>query len=176
MSKQQKKREPFLFIQQPKLQPPQVKMQESYSIKQAEKKRQEELKLQKKLENNTAQTEKKKKSKKRKEELPPSPEEVQETIEEYHEEKAAAEEEKNEYGLRRLKPFREMEIQERIDYLSNFPKRLPPVPCLFRTIEKEWKGTLLEKKDKEIVIRLFDNSEEIILIKDLVEVRMVGLR
>lgn len=172
LSKKNKKREPLFFIQQPKIQSPQGKMQESFSARQAEKRRQEQLKLQR-AEQDTVEAEKKKKVRRKKEEFSLPPEEVQKTIEDYEEKKA--EENKNEYGLRRLKPFREMGTDERIDYLSNFPKRLPPVPCHFQTKDKGWKGTLLEKRGEEIIVRLFDMSEITIPLKDLTEVKMIGL-
>jgi len=68
-----------------------------------------------------------------------------------------------------------MDVEEKLDYLANFPRQLPPVPCLFQTEGKAVRGILKEKNNREVIVKLFDQTESTILIKDLVEVRMVGL-
>src|SRR4051812_10799603 len=42
----------------------------------------------------------------------------------------------------RVKSFKEMNIEERLDYLINYPKVLPPAPCVFVTEEKSYQGYL----------------------------------
>lgn len=159
MSKQQKNRVPLLYIHQPSLHHPRGKMQEVYSIKEAEKKKQVAKKEQQQIED-TASVDKR-------EEL--TPEQVRETIESYeqkrHEERG---------GLKKLKPFKEMTIDEKLDYLYQFPKQLPPVPCLFQTEDKGLRGILIDNHDKEIVLKLMDKSEVSINKKDLVSIRMIG--
>lgn len=170
MSKQQKKREPLLYIHQPEFQTTKVKMQESYSLKQAEKRKLQHTKKDKIFE------EKPKKAMRETREFDTlSSEEVQQTIQDYDQEKSEVKPKRNEFGLRRLKPFREMDIEEKIDYLYQFPRQLPPVPCLFQTENNVLRGILIEKTDEEIHLRLFDKSEVSVPIKELLEVKMIGL-
>jgi len=133
-------------------------MQETFSIKQAEKSKEEKPKSEPKAEVDQEQD-------------IPAAEEVQATIEEFEEEHL----ERNKKGLRRLKSFREMDIEERLDYLAYFPKKLPPVPCLFQTKTKEIRGTLMEKTEEQVVIKLFDKTEIALPINDLIAIRMIGL-
>lgn len=172
LSKKQKKREPLLYIHQPQFTPPEGRMQETFSIKKAE-----ESKLQSNV--NPENEEKKRKKSKGpievKEEAPLSSEKVQKTIEEYEEKQTEVQENKHGYGLRRLKPFKEMSIEEKLNYLYQFPKQLPPVPCLFQTGSKALRGLLLEKTEHHIVIRLLDKSEVTVAINELTEVKMIGL-
>ncbi|MBS4188903.1 hypothetical protein KHA94_01545 [Bacillus sp. FJAT-49705] len=79
-------------------------------------------------------------------------------------------------SFKRLKSFKEMNNLERIDYLNEFPKQLPPVPCIFETEQNSWRGTFVGKNDETIEIKLFDGKSQSIEIQALKEIRMVGLR
>jgi hypothetical protein len=189
LSSQQQKREPLLYIHQPEFQPPEGKMQESFSAKQAEKRKQQLLK-QKKPQNTLADSEEKKPAKTKevheesvlesttnKNKTPLSAEQVQKTIEEYDNTSSNDNQKRQHQGFsfRRVKPFREMDVNERLDYLANFPKQLPPVPCLFQTENKAMRGILMEKSTDQIVLKLFDKTEVAIPVEDIIEVRIIGL-
>lgn len=188
MSSQQRKREPLLYIHQPEFQPPEGKMQESFSAKQAEKRKQQ-LK-QKKPQNTSADGVEKKPAKKKevheesvldsttnKNETPLSAEQVQKTIEEYDHTSTNDNQKRHQHGFsfRRVKPFREMDVHERLDYLANFPKQLPPVPCLFQTENKAMRGILIEKGTDQVVLKLFDKTEVAVPVEEIIEVRIIGL-
>lgn len=177
MSKKKTKREPLLYIHQPDFTVIAGKMQESYSLKEAEKTK-SPMPKQSVVEESEVAVEEQRKSigmtKVVPDEVALTPEEVQKTVEAY-DQNAEQEAEKREYGMRRLKSFREMDIEERLVYLLHFPKQLPPVPCRFQTEKKEWRGILIEKTDEQIVLKLFDQSEITIPIQDLIAVRMIGL-
>jgi hypothetical protein len=186
LSKQQQKREPLLYIHQPEFQPPKVKMQEAFSAKQAEKRKQQLLKL--KQQDTTVESVEKKAVRKMEVQeervfgakpIPKEPElsiqKVQETIEEYENSNVEENQRSHGFSFKRVKPFREMNIDEKLDYLANFPRQLPPVPCLFQTENKAMRGLLKEKSGDVVVLKLFDKTEVSVPINDLIEVRMIGL-
>jgi hypothetical protein len=173
LSKEQQKREPLLYIHQPGFHFPEGKMQKSFSAKQAERKiiveEDKTIKEQKNQWENRSAIEP------QQVENTLTSEEIQQTIEDYEQKNKIQESGHGEFGLRRLKPFREMDLIERLDYLEHFPRQLPPISCIFQTEKKAIRGILLEKSEHVVVIRLFDKTEVEVAIKDLIEVRMVGL-
>lgn len=148
-------------------------MQETYSLKQAEQRKLQQPSVSK--ENEEKQNKKSKDRRMLEETNNLSSEQIQKTIEDYDQKQTEVKQSKHGYGLRRLKSFREMNIEEKLDYLYQFPKQLPPVPCLFQTGSKALRGLLLEKTEDHIVLRLLDKSEATVAIQDLIEVRMIGL-
>lgn len=77
--------------------------------------------------------------------------------------------------FQKVKSFREMNTIERLEYLHNFPKQLPPVPCLFQTENRAIRGYLNGKTNDEIEVLLFDKTLKTLSIKELKSVRMIGL-
>ncbi|TCN27825.1 CotO family spore coat protein [Mesobacillus foraminis] len=61
---------------------------------------------------------------------------------------------RRERGLRRVKPFRSMTVSEKIGYLVNFPKQLPPVTCSFTTSDYVYTGIFMNQVDDEVEIKL----------------------
>lgn len=227
MNDQKRKREPLLYIQQPGFQTPKVSMQETYSAKKAEERKQKlleeqslkqqvvEQSIKEKSEKKQDIIESSKKEKKKKrffleglgepgffgatlkedvvtegtsgklqEPAVQSSQEVRNIIEQYEEEtreESSKEIETNqsarrqEYSIKRVKSFREMNTMERLHYLINFPRQLPPVPCIFQTEEAVVKGFLMSKTDQEIEVKLMDKSKLTIKLANLKEVRMLGL-
>ncbi|MFE8700412.1 CotO family spore coat protein [Cytobacillus sp. FJAT-54145] len=209
MSNQKKSREPLLFIQQPKMKPGKYNMQETYSSKRAEAKKQEAIQrrlieAKAKEENEIKKEVKKKKiqveglgldqeysifgsnkelSEKTQENLQKvekTPEDIQNTINDY-EEQVRSGVEKEEYesesftkGLRKVKSFREMNTEERIQYLVNFPKQLPPVPCMVYTLSETYRGFITGRTEGEINLKLMDQKKKSILIKEIKEIKMAG--
>lgn len=78
--------------------------------------------------------------------------------------------------FRRVKSFKEMGTLERLDYLIDFPKQFPPVPCIFEMEGNTIRGFLIGKTEEQIEIKQLDGNIEIIPIQALKEIRMVGLR
>ncbi|MGG0719062.1 CotO family spore coat protein [Robertmurraya massiliosenegalensis] len=181
MSKEQKKKDPRLFIQQPPFKPLKGKMQETFSLKQAmkndpkpsgEKMPVEGGEKRRRSKGSFEQEEEAIFGAPNHDEVRLSAKEVQQKIEGYE---GKAKGHDHGFSFQRLKPFKEMNVEEKLDYLANFPPQLPPVPCLFQTEGKAVRGILKEKNNREVIVKLFDKTESTILIKDLLEVRMVGM-
>ncbi|MEH7346416.1 CotO family spore coat protein [Bacillus sp. JJ1532] len=79
-------------------------------------------------------------------------------------------------SFKRLKSFKEMNTEERLNYLLNFPKQLPPVPCMFETDASSFRGVLIGKTEEMIEIKLLDGKTKELHIQSIKEIRMVGLR
>lgn len=203
MRKTHIKREPLLYVNQPTtIQPPQVNMQEVFSArkakelkKQMETKQATEKKAQ--IENemkSEGKTDTKKPKKKKIHYLEDLGEETgifgasikkkdDDGAESSGNADVAKEQEQEQDTPRRsqsgifqkVKSFREMDTLERLDYLHNFPKQLPPVPCLFQTENKAIRGYLNGKKNDEIEVLLFDKTSKTLSVKELKSVRMIGL-
>lgn len=84
--------------------------------------------------------------------------------------------EKKRTAMNRVKPFKEMDIQERLDYLINFPKVLPPVPCVFYTDQNNYQGYLSEYDDQQITIKLYDQTNKTIPLHELKNILMIGIK
>lgn len=76
----------------------------------------------------------------------------------------------------KVKGFREMNLMERLEYLENFPKALPPVPCVFYTEEKNLQGYLVEYNEQDVTIRFPNQTTETISLKNLKDVMMIGIK
>lgn len=91
------------------------------------------------------------------------------------EEKSQSNQEKKR-TFNRVKGFKEMNLMERLEYLDNFPKALPPVPCVFYTDEKNYQGYLVEYNESDVTIRFPDQTTETIPFKTLQDVMMIGIK
>ena len=76
----------------------------------------------------------------------------------------------------KVKSFREMNLMERVEYLDNFPKALPQVPCVFYTEEKNYQGYLAEYNEQDVTIRFPNQTTETIPFKNLKDVMMIGIK
>jgi hypothetical protein len=191
-----KSRDPLLYIIQPTISYPKVNMQDSFVMKKPgaeqsvfqdvnEKKEDKEKKETETEKNEKEGTENEKSDQKKKVSLEKenlTPDDIQELIHQYHEENKKEEAPVSKgskkhpfYTFNRVKSFREMNILERLHYIENFPKQLPPVPCVFVTKSQSVKGFLLNKTDDVIEIKQMNQNIAEIHIADLVEVKMIGL-
>lgn len=84
--------------------------------------------------------------------------------------------EKRHSTLNRVKPFKEMNIRERLEYLINYPIVLPPPPCVFITDEKNYQGYLTEYDGHEATIRFHDQTTETVPVIALKNVILIGLK
>ncbi|WP_223592799.1 CotO family spore coat protein [Neobacillus bataviensis] len=83
---------------------------------------------------------------------------------------------KSQSSFSRVKPFKEMNIKERIEYLLNFPKVLPPPPCVIYTSDNRYQGILIEYTDNRVTIKSPDQSTNTILLEDIKNVIMIGIK
>lgn len=84
--------------------------------------------------------------------------------------------EKKRTSLNRVKPFKDMDLHERLEYLINFPKVLPPVPCVFYTAQMNYQGYLSKYDDQEITVQLYDKSYKTISLDELTNILMIGIK
>jgi len=189
-----KAKEPLLYIQQPSIQFPEAKMQELYSSPRKVKENQQPD-LEEKLKNNDKdQAEKENKNEEaaieqgtevKNEDTMEALTDVQESIQAYEEQRAEADSGsaftpiKRQAGVQsfnRVKRFREMNTLERLDYLENFPKQLPPVPCVFELEETSFRGILIGRTEEMIEIKQLNGKIQSIPMAELKGVKMTGLR
>ncbi|MCB5236765.1 CotO family spore coat protein [Niallia alba] len=98
---------------------------------------------------------------------------LQEQIQHYQEQQA--EKTPRKPAFKRLKSFKEMEIIEKLEYLLNFPKQLPPVPCLVITANENVRGFVIDLKEDKVDIKLMDQTTITLNIPAIQEVRMIGI-
>ncbi|WP_338472187.1 CotO family spore coat protein [Niallia sp. XMNu-256] len=110
-------------------------------------------------------------------------EEVREIIEQYHQVQSVEEDPspslprtKKSYSFKPVKSFKEMAIPDKLNYLSNFPKQLPPVPCIFITQNSSIKGFLLHSAEDFIEVKQFNNKKIELYTSDLINIKMIGLK
>lgn len=144
MSSSEIHQEPFLYITQPKLKPPERKMQVFYSTREEKEEQKENGVFIPSVEKETIAKEQSK------------------------------EQERPKNYLRPLKTFRNMTIDEKIDYLGDFPPHIPPPTCIFMTEKTEHRGVFQEKVGEEIKIKITDQKEEMIKIDELTDIKMAG--
>ncbi|MEC1523976.1 CotO family spore coat protein [Neobacillus niacini] len=159
------KRGPLLYVSQTFLDTPVKNMQEIFTNRQEvqlplEEPHVEEQSSKKVLEVSLAKTDLPRQSK---------------VLEVKQEEKSQSNQEKKR-TFNRVKGFKEMNLMERLEYLDNFPKALPPVPCVFYTDEKNYQGYLVEYNESDVTIRFPDQTTETIPFKSLQDVMMIGIK
>lgn len=76
----------------------------------------------------------------------------------------------------RVKLFKEMDIQEQLEYLLNYPKVLSPVTCIFYTGEQKFLGFLREYTDNQLIIQLPNQTTKTIQFADLKKIIMLGIK
>jgi G3E family GTPase len=157
-------KEPLLYIQQPKLQEVKGNMQVTYrSAKPIEKKVnvpnqsiELDLKKHRDAENRNEKTDHKEKS----EDTPKNEKEDQMS--------AAS-------TFRRLKPFKELNLEEKLEYISASINGKVPFPCEFSTETVSYKGVLSINNEHEIKLKTFQGEEVTIAKESLKSIKMIGL-
>ncbi|KOP81762.1 CotO family spore coat protein [Cytobacillus solani] len=187
-----KEKEPLFYIQQPTFQFPTIKMQETYSSKRAESLKEAQM-------NESIETKAKQEVEEEKlsgtkfqkeahgEKLIKADlfqeEKIQDTLEEFETDRRKKEENtalsfrtERKPSFQRVKSFKEMNIMERLQYLMEFPKQLPPVPCLFIANGNTVKGFLNDQLNEFIEIKLLNGETMKISLSELEDIKMIGLR
>jgi hypothetical protein len=159
------KRGPLLYVSQTFLDTPVKNMQEVFTNRQQVQLPMEEAQLEeespkKAFEVSLAKTDLPKESK----------------VKEVKQEKKNQSNQEKQRAFNRVKGFKEMNLMERLEYLDNFPKALPPVPCVFYTEEKNYQGYLVEYNEQDVTIRFPNQTTETIPLKDLKDVMMIGIK
>lgn len=159
------KRGPLLYVSQTFLDTPVKNMQEVFTNRQEvqlplEEPQLEEESNKKVFEVSLAKTDLPKESK----------------VKEVKQEKKTQSNQEKQRSFNRVKGFKEMDLMERLEYLDNFPKALPPVPCVFYTEEKNYQGYLVEYNEQDVTIRFPNQTTETIPLNILKDVLMIGIK
>ncbi|MBC6975838.1 hypothetical protein H9I32_26695 [Bacillus sp. Xin] len=79
-------------------------------------------------------------------------------------------------GVRKRKPFKEMNNEEKIYYLIHQPKYIPKVKCQINTVEKNLTGYVLSYKEGYVGIKMMEKTKEVkVKFEDIVHIKMMGL-
>ncbi|QPC46094.1 CotO family spore coat protein [Mangrovibacillus cuniculi] len=78
------------------------------------------------------------------------------------------------FGLKRLKPFKEMSTKERLDYLETFIGKKVPFPCEFYTDERVAKGIIESVDSDNIYVKEFDNLLVKLKKREVTAVKIIG--
>ncbi|WP_187444945.1 CotO family spore coat protein [Rossellomorea vietnamensis] len=79
------------------------------------------------------------------------------------------------YSFKPLKPFRDMELDEKITYLSRYINGKAPFPCEFISAEERHKGILLSAEGDILVLKTFQGDEVEINRSSLRGIKIIGL-
>ncbi|MCR2820974.1 spore coat CotO family protein [Lederbergia panacisoli] len=172
------KEEPLLYIHQPKFQRPARKMQDSFLS--------EDVKENVQMENNVQQEVHKKQtftipplgSENMIEVVQEIPEEKQEEVQkpvsaaDYFRRNPGTSSRKS-WNLTPVKPFRDMSILEKLQYLSGFPSSQQPYPCEFITESKRYRGTLSKFEHDRIAVKNSQGDVNEVDVKDLQAIRII---
>lgn len=152
-----KRKGPLLYIHQPFARTPATNMQDTYTIRQELVEPDEEM---------PSEDDSKKTISLAKKQL--VPEQITKDMTKFQNKKQTS--------LNRVKPFKEMNLEERLDYLINYPKVLPPAPCVFVTEEKNYQGYLIEYDSEDVTIRFHDQTTKTMPVHALKNVLLIGLK
>ncbi|WP_171050836.1 CotO family spore coat protein [Bacillus sp. BHET2] len=79
-------------------------------------------------------------------------------------------------SFRKLKPFRDLTIEEKLDYISASISGKVPFPCEFSNGEVSVKGVIQDDEGDEITVKSF-NGEEVRMRKNTLQtIKMIGLQ
>jgi hypothetical protein len=79
------------------------------------------------------------------------------------------------YSFRRLKPFKDLNLEEKLDYISASINGKAPFPCEFSTDTFTYKGVLSMKNNQEIKVKTFQGEEVTMAKESLKSIKMIGL-
>ncbi|RDI47745.1 CotO family spore coat protein [Falsibacillus pallidus] len=149
---------PLIYIQQPDFHIEKTNMQEIY-ISKEETELKQAVKPNSEL-NEEAQTAHENKNNSPKEEVENTSDSISQT---------------GTYEFKPVKPFRMMELDEKIAYLAKFSGGKAPFPCEFMTNELRVKGIIHRIHGPLIEIKTFTDDFFVVHQNDLLEIKMIGI-
>ncbi len=172
MSANKQKHQPLLYIAQPEIKPPAVAMQSKYSIKKEKKNASQQPKepIAATLEDQQPESS--------------SASAVQPALQGEKAENRTSEEQSYEpfstlrkaASFRRVKHFKELNLEEKLEYLLNIPVQLAPVSCLFITSENKYTGKLQHNFEEHIEILPRAGPPISIEKQKLSDIQLLGFR
>ncbi|MBM7586547.1 oxalate decarboxylase/phosphoglucose isomerase-like protein (cupin superfamily) [Bacillus pakistanensis] len=153
-----KRRDPLLYINQPKMQEAKANMQDMFRSKRQDPVKKEKAKMIAKRVMKPADDHEAV---------------VQDSFK--LSEKDKQEELKGALAFHRVKPFKEMNLEERIEYLLVTISGRPPFPCEYITEEGSFRGIIQKHDGEAIEVKTFQGDNVRIKKSALHEIKMIGL-
>ncbi|MBP1947218.1 CotO family spore coat protein [Virgibacillus litoralis] len=73
------------------------------------------------------------------------------------------------------KKFKDMTINERVDYLVNPPKHVPAMKCEVKTDERNYRGTIVDFMEDNVIMRLGRRTSKTeIPFESINDIRLIG--
>ncbi len=73
------------------------------------------------------------------------------------------------------KKFKDMTLHERVDYFVNPPKHVPAMKCEVKTEERNYRGTIVDFKEENVIMRVGRrNSTTAIPFDSINDIRLIG--
>ena len=79
-------------------------------------------------------------------------------------------------AFKKLKPFRDLSIEEKLDYISESISGKVPFPCEFSNGHMAVKGVILEDDGNELTVKSFQGEEVKMKKNELQSIKMIGLQ
>ena len=98
------------------------------------------------------------------------------TDKEKYQQEAAVLKAKSKPAFTKVKPFKEMEVREKIEYLLNLPSVLAPIACVFYTLDGKYQGFVIGEEANQLTIKTAGETTHIVPISDITNIVMIGIR
>lgn len=182
MGKKRFARDPLLYIQQPKVHKTEAPMQSRYMTP----KREKGIVANNKLEEGVAQKPVKQTSYEKHFNKPkqeafqtkqegPQPKRKKSFIEQREQTEETEEIEETEDTTERDNPikFKDMTIEQKVDYFVNSSSFAPKMRCEIKTEERTYRGVITDKKEEDVFIRVGKRNAKLTMA-DIISIRMLG--
>ena|SRR5690625_1695806 len=70
--------------------------------------------------------------------------------------------------------FKDLSIDDKINYLVDLPQEVPRIRCEIITEEQEYKGIITEKNEEEIIFRVFGRGNRVIQKNKIKNIHLIG--
>ncbi|QDP39806.1 CotO family spore coat protein [Radiobacillus deserti] len=163
-------RKPMLYIQQPELGKPSAKMQVNYRTTKKRKASAEKSVPEKPVKDEKAKT------KKRIKQLTDIPVEEDTSVDEIADSSSSSSDEADENtNSSRRRRFKELSMEERIEYFMNVPSNVPRMKCQVITEETKYRGIITDYKDNIVYMRVTKRPFRVQLnLDEILDVQLIG--
>jgi hypothetical protein len=173
-SRESVKNQPMMYIKQPEFEMKNMNMQKIYVAKEVTKTNKKDHQVASQTVSFDKRLEEEKKELLENDQKKPI-DEVELANKEKIQEKTDETTEKAVHSDEQKKRFRELSVEEKIDYLIHLPYGVPRIKCLFKTNEKSYRGIVVDYKDGKVVLRVVTKPQKITLdIEEINDIQMLG--
>lgn len=173
MVKKRYARDPLFYIQQPKMEKPEAPMQHDYATPKNTSKAPPQQNEVNPMEMKTLRGKNFQQFQNAHSDLVDDAESSQTENENEDQVESQEDEPKDEENQNRPK-FKDMTIEEKIDYFVNIPPHIPKLKCEIKTEERTYRGIVLDRNEEEIFMRT-GRKKSSIPANEITEIRMLGM-